>query len=68
MEKKQKISRRNFLQKCGSVVAGGSIAGLSGILLHRNLTADESQKVDACISPRTSCSDCEVNCPVRKRI
>jgi anaerobic selenocysteine-containing dehydrogenase len=65
-DKKQKTSRRNFLQKCGSVLAGTAIVGVSGILIHRNLTAEESQKQTTCISPNTSCSACEASCPIRK--
>lgn len=29
------LSRRKFLQTCGSVLAGGTIFGISGVLLHR---------------------------------
>ncbi len=41
---KQNISRRRFLQTCGTILAGGSIAGLSGFLLHKNLTAPEKNR------------------------
>lgn len=36
--KKQKISRKKFLQMCGSFIAGGSIVGLSGFLLGKNFS------------------------------
>lgn len=32
-EQTNKISRKNFLQTCGSIVAGGSILGISGVLI-----------------------------------
>lgn len=35
MDHKAAISRRRFLQLCGSVLAGASIVGVSGILLHK---------------------------------
>lgn len=38
-DKKPRISRKKFLQICGSIVAGGSIAGISGLLLGKNFTA-----------------------------
>ena len=34
-DKKQKISRKKFLQTCGSVAAGGSIVGVSAAMLHK---------------------------------
>lgn len=36
--KKQKITRKKFLQLCGSLLAGGSIVGLSGFLFHRRFS------------------------------
>ncbi len=55
----QKISRRKFIQACGSLLAGGSIVGLTGFLFHRNLVSPkethqrngESRKEDALPSP-----------------
>ncbi len=38
-EQKTAISRRKFLQLCGSVLAGGTIVGLSGVLFHKRSTA-----------------------------
>ena len=35
-DNKQNISRRKFLQTCGSFIAGGSILGVTGVLLHKN--------------------------------
>lgn len=40
-DKKQKISRKKFLQICGSVLAGSSIVGVSGMLLHKRFTLPE---------------------------
>ncbi|MDH6303735.1 hypothetical protein M2459_000067 [Parabacteroides sp. PF5-5] len=34
-ENKEKISRKTFLQICASVAAGGSLTGLSAVLLHK---------------------------------
>ncbi len=34
-ENKEKISRKRFLQVCGSLIAGGSILGMTGVLLHK---------------------------------
>ncbi|MDR0349390.1 MAG: hypothetical protein LBH90_07870 [Tannerella sp.] len=34
--KRQKISRKKFLQICSSFIAGGSIAGISGVLLSKH--------------------------------
>lgn len=34
-DKKKKISRKKFLQLCGSFIAGGSIVGVSGVLLSK---------------------------------
>jgi hypothetical protein len=34
----EEISRKKFLRVCGSIVAGGAIAGVSGALINRNLT------------------------------
>ena len=46
--KKQKISRKNFFQICGSILAGGSIVGLSGILFYkRYIIPDEFLKRNA---------------------
>ena len=35
IDKKQNISRKKFLQICGSVAAGGGIVGVSSVLLHK---------------------------------
>jgi hypothetical protein len=36
-DKKQKVSRRIFFQACGSILAGGSIVGLTGFLFHKKM-------------------------------
>lgn len=38
MNNNNKVSRRKFLQICGSVIAGGTIFGLGGVFLHRRIT------------------------------
>lgn len=44
-DKKQKVSRRKFLQACGSILAGGSIVGLTGVLFHKRFVIpDEIHK------------------------
>lgn len=40
-ENKQKISRKKFLRICGSVLAGGSILGLSGVMIHKRFVLPE---------------------------
>ncbi len=42
MNKKQKISRKKFLRICGSFIAGGSIAGISGVLLSRRFAIPDA--------------------------
>lgn len=39
--KKQQLSRKKFLQICGSVLAGGSIIGLTGMLFHTRQVAPD---------------------------
>jgi hypothetical protein len=34
----KEISRKKFLRVCGSIVAGGAVAGASGVLMNRSLT------------------------------
>jgi glutamate/tyrosine decarboxylase-like PLP-dependent enzyme len=64
---KESISRKKFFQICGTAIAGGSIAVLSGVLLHRNLTADTALKRQDCPFPNeTTCSSCKANCPLTK--
>ncbi len=40
-EHKQKISRKRFFQLCGTLLAGGSILGMTGVLLHRMYRAPD---------------------------
>jgi hypothetical protein len=47
-EAKKKISRKKFLQVCGSVVAGGSLIGLSGVLLRQII--DPASQPDGSVS------------------
>lgn len=41
-DKKPKISRKKFLQMCGSFLAGGSIVGVSGFLLGKSFAIPET--------------------------
>jgi hypothetical protein len=67
MDLNKNISRKQFFKTCGSLFAGGSIAVLSGILLYRTLTADETLKRQDCPFPNeTACSSCKANCPLTK--
>jgi hypothetical protein len=69
MEKNKNISRKKFFQACGSIFAGGSIALLSGVLLHQNITAGQPAKRGDCPFPNeTACSGCKASCPLTKRI
>ena len=66
MESTKKISRKKFLQLCGTVVAGGAILGISGVLLRRNLAEEETTwYASECPFPNEkSCSNCNLrhNC------
>ena len=42
MDQKQNISRRKFLQICGSFVAGGSILGVTGVLMQKRFVTPEN--------------------------
>jgi hypothetical protein len=42
---KHDISRKKFLQICGSVLAGGSILGVGGALLHKNVIPSENNLI-----------------------
>ncbi len=46
-ENKERISRKRFLQICGSVIAGGSILGVSGVLLRKKYILPEKIRVGA---------------------
>ena len=43
-DNKHKISRKKFLQTCGSVLAGGSILAVSGVLLQKIFARPEQNK------------------------
>lgn len=47
----QKIRRRKFFQLCGSLVAGGSIAGLSAFLLHKRWSYPEELRRNNSVRP-----------------
>ena len=44
---KHDISRKKFLQTCGSLIAGGSILGVSGMLLHNKNVPSKSNRISA---------------------
>ena len=70
MESNKKTSRRKFLQLCGTVVAGGTIVGLSSVLLQRNLASEKvTWQGGECPFPNASCSACNLrqNCLVVNR-
>ena len=46
-DNKQNISRKKFLQTCGSLIAGGSILGVSGVLLHKKFVSSEDKLIPA---------------------
>lgn len=56
-------SRRQFLQVCGSAIAGGSLLALSGILLRRMYVCRDRKS----LLSTAGCSACGVSgCPARK--
>ena len=46
-DNKQNISRKKFLQTCGTVLAGSSILGVGGVLLHKKNVPSEDKLVSA---------------------
>ena len=54
------ITRKEFMSICGSILAGGSIAAVSAVLLHRTYSAKEKTKKNC-----FDCSGCKVDCPIR---
>lgn len=73
-DKKQNISRKKFLRLCGSFIAGGSILGLTGILLQKtSLLRTSITRQEACSDEakrsNDACNICHVkNCPLRKGV
>ena len=43
-DNKQDISRKKFLQTCGTFIAGGSILGVGGTLLHKKMVPSENSQ------------------------
>lgn len=41
-----KISRKKFLEKCGSIIAGGSILGVSGVLIGKNIVHSSKPDIE----------------------
>jgi|GEM_PF-5407253 len=68
MNSTKEISRRKFVKLFGSVVAGGTILGVSGVLLHQNLASEETTwHAGECPFPNEkSCSSCNLrhNCTI----
>jgi len=44
-DKKQNISRKKFLQTCGSLIAGGGILGVGGVLVHKKIVPSKDTPV-----------------------
>jgi hypothetical protein len=73
VKKMKEISRKKFLRVCGAIVAGGTVAGVSGVLIDRRakhsgfLSPDslKLQKEDAFISPYRLVSSFESPGPVQ---
>jgi hypothetical protein len=69
----KEISRKKFLRVCGSIVAGGAVAGMSGVLINRRakntgiLSPDslQLQKEDTFISPYRPVASFESPGPVQ---
>ena len=62
------ITRKKFLHICGSVLAGGSIAGVSTVLIHRMYAKKDQQTLlcDRSEVKLTDCSGCAFDCPRKK--
>ena len=61
------ITRKKFLHTCGSVVAGGSIAVVSAVLLRRMYAGKNNQTVP-CNQAMAKCPDssgCIFDCPLK---
>ena len=59
------ITRKKFLHSFGSVMAGGSIAGISAVLLRR-MYAKKEQQTFLCNRTEvksSDCSGCAFDCP-----
>jgi len=69
MEQDMNITRKKFLRTCGAALAGGSIAGISAILLRRMYAAKDEQTMTCSKSEakRSDCSNCPFNCPSTKK-
>ena len=68
MESDKKITRKNFLQKCGTVLAGSIITAISAILPYR-IYAGNANRTALCKMngiKGSVCSSCPANCPLRK--
>jgi len=61
------INRKKFLQICGSVLAGVSIAALSTLFIRRMYAANSRQSIacDGTVRQMPGCSGCSSNCPSR---
>ena len=59
------MTREKFLRVCGSVLAGGSIAAVTTVLLHRKY-ATKDRQASLCKSRFPDCSGCMNDCPARR--
>ncbi|GHV66925.1 hypothetical protein FACS1894199_11360 [Bacteroidia bacterium] len=56
------VTRRNFLRMSGSIVAGGAIASLSGVLMKNSLAGETDYFWQIDPTKCTYCGRCETNC------
>ena len=61
-EKMKNITRKEFISICGSILAGGSIAAVSAILLRRTYLEKDGAKNNC-----QDCSGCKVDCPIKNK-
>lgn len=64
-DNKLKTSRRKFLQLCGSFIAGGSIAGVSGFLLSRRFALPDASLNQAIRGNTTGLREEDISSPYK---
>lgn len=62
-EKNKYISRRKFLERSGSILAGAAIVGTAFPLIKRTIDAGEVWQIDP--SKCTQCGNCETKCVLK---
>jgi hypothetical protein len=70
-------SRRTFLRTCGTLIAGGSVLGVAGVLTGRALSQEPESfwqldpskctflAFDSQLSTKPSCTGCRFDCSLR---